>query len=202
MFDVKKPLIIAEIGWNHMGNMKLAKKMIIEAKKNGADFVKFQTWSVSNLKDGSWDNDGRRRIYIKAELTKKKHEILKEFCVKKKIKFLTSVFNEKDINWLSKLSNYAIKIPSHEVYNIELIKSSLNKFKHVIILEEHSNIGGLATAISEIFLDIKNNNKFLKLNLGENFIVKSGKQESAIKILKLSSKKIKQRVVKFIQNEN
>ena len=33
MFDVKKPLIIAEIGWNHMGNMKLAKKMIIEAKK-------------------------------------------------------------------------------------------------------------------------------------------------------------------------
>ena len=133
MFDVKKPLIIAEIGWNHMGNMKLAKKMIIEAKKNGADFVKFQTWSVSNLKDGSWDNDGRRKIYIKAELTKKKHEILKKFCVQKKIKFLTSVFNEKDINWLSKLSNYAIKIPSHEVYNIELIRRSLNKFKNVII---------------------------------------------------------------------
>ena len=78
----------------------------------------------------------------------------------------------------------------------------MKKFKHVIILEEHSNIGGLATAISETFLDIKNNNKFLKLNLGENFIVKSGKQESAIKILKLSSKKIKQRVIKFIQNEN
>ena len=133
MFDVKKPLIVAEIGWNHMGNMNLAKKMIIEAKKNGADFVKFQTWSVSNLKDGSWDNDGRRKIYIKAELTKKKHEILKEFCVQKKIKFLTSVFNEKDINWLSKLSNYAIKIPSHEVYNIELIRRSLNKFKNVII---------------------------------------------------------------------
>ena len=51
----------------------------------------------------------------------------------KKIKFLTSVFNEKDINWLSKLSNYAIKIPSHEVYNIELIRRSLNKFKNVII---------------------------------------------------------------------
>ena len=25
--------IIAEIGWNHMGNIKLAKKMIREAKK-------------------------------------------------------------------------------------------------------------------------------------------------------------------------
>ena len=25
--------IIAEIGWNHMGDVKLAKKMILEAKK-------------------------------------------------------------------------------------------------------------------------------------------------------------------------
>ena len=25
--------IIAEIGWNHMGSLKLAKKMILEAKK-------------------------------------------------------------------------------------------------------------------------------------------------------------------------
>ena len=60
MFDVKKPLIVAEIGWNRMGNMNLAKNDY-EAK-NGADFVKFQTWSVSNLKDGSWDNDGRRKF--------------------------------------------------------------------------------------------------------------------------------------------
>ena len=33
---MKKIKIIAEIGWNHMGNMTLAKKMIFEAKKNGA----------------------------------------------------------------------------------------------------------------------------------------------------------------------
>ena len=29
--------IIAEIGWNHMGNMDLAKKMINSAVENGAD---------------------------------------------------------------------------------------------------------------------------------------------------------------------
>ena len=28
--------IIAEIGWNHMGDIKLAKEMILQAKKNGA----------------------------------------------------------------------------------------------------------------------------------------------------------------------
>ena len=44
--------IIAEIGWNHMGNMKLAKKMILAAKQSGADFAKFQTWSTKTLLSG------------------------------------------------------------------------------------------------------------------------------------------------------
>ena len=36
--------LIAEIGWNFLGNLALAKKMIILAKKSGADAVKFQIW--------------------------------------------------------------------------------------------------------------------------------------------------------------
>ena len=57
--------IIAEIGWNHMGDLTLAKQMIQKAKDNGADYVKFQTWSVDRLKSGPWDNDGRTEIYKK-----------------------------------------------------------------------------------------------------------------------------------------
>ena len=34
--------IIAEIGWNHIGNLNLAKKMILAAKKSGVDLVKFK----------------------------------------------------------------------------------------------------------------------------------------------------------------
>ena len=42
-FDTKKNIfLIAEIGNNHEGNFKLAKKLIFLAKKNGADAVKFQ----------------------------------------------------------------------------------------------------------------------------------------------------------------
>ena len=59
------PKIIAEIGWNHLGNMNLAEKFIKSAKLNGADFCKFQTWSVKSLKPGPWDLDGRRKIYEK-----------------------------------------------------------------------------------------------------------------------------------------
>ena len=62
------PLIIAEIGWNHMGDMELAKKMIEEAAKSGANYAKFQSWTVDKLKPGEWDEDGRRQIYENAEL--------------------------------------------------------------------------------------------------------------------------------------
>ena len=125
--------IIAEIGWNHMGNMSLAKKMILIAKKNGADFCKFQTWSEKNLKPGPWDTDGRRKIYKKAELTLEKHFLLKKYCKKIGIRFLSSVFSTKDLHLLHKINVNEIKIPSHEIHNIKLIKEASKKFKKVYI---------------------------------------------------------------------
>ena len=38
----KKTFLIAEIGINHNGSLKIAKKLILLAKKTGFDAVKFQ----------------------------------------------------------------------------------------------------------------------------------------------------------------
>tara|TARA_B110000261_G_scaffold164192_1_gene212685 strand:- start:1759 stop:2562 length:804 start_codon:yes stop_codon:yes gene_type:complete len=116
-----KTKLIAEIGWNHMGNMNLAKEMISAAAESGASFAKFQTWSVANLKNGPWDEDGRREIYEKAQLTQDQHFELSDYCRNKNISFLTSLFNLEDVNLIKELSLKSIKIPSHEVYNKKLI---------------------------------------------------------------------------------
>ena len=92
---INKINIIAEIGWNHLGDMQLA-KMIDVASRNGADICKFQSWRESNLKSGSWDNDGRREIYKKAQLTESQHYELKEYCELNNVNFLTSIFNIND----------------------------------------------------------------------------------------------------------
>ena len=42
MKNMKKTLIIAEVGNNHEGNFNVAKKLIKAAKKSGADAVKLQ----------------------------------------------------------------------------------------------------------------------------------------------------------------
>ncbi len=133
MKSKKKVYLIAEIGWNHLGNIKLAEKMIRSAKENGADYCKFQTWSVNNLVDGPWDNDGRRKIYQKAQLTKEKHKKLLQLCNKHKVHFLTSIFNIKDLEFLKKLNKRIIKIPSHEIYNMILIEKCLESFDKVLI---------------------------------------------------------------------
>jgi len=49
MKSIKKVKIIAEIGVNHNGNVKKAKKLIDVAKSAGADFVKFQVFDSENL---------------------------------------------------------------------------------------------------------------------------------------------------------
>lgn len=125
--------IIAEIGWNHMGDMDLAKKMIFAAAKAGADIVKFQTWRVKNLKPGPWDDDGRREIYIKAELTEQNHFELCNEAENCGLKFMTSVFDVYNIDFIKSVSNQMIKIPSPEATNEELILKASKNFKEVLI---------------------------------------------------------------------
>jgi len=124
--------VIAEIGWNHMGDMDLAVKMINLAKKSGCDYAKFQTWKVDRLKAGPWDKDGRRQIYEQAELAEEDHYYLKTACDKDSIKFLTSCFSSDDLPFIRKLSN-EVKIPSTECRNRKLVKSAVQNFDRVFV---------------------------------------------------------------------
>jgi sialic acid synthase SpsE len=125
--------IIAEIGWNHMGDLELAKNMIVSAKDNGADFVKTQFFSTKNLKAGPWDNDGRREIYEKAQLNINKYLELKEFAREKKIIFFTSVFNLEGLKEISSFEKEIIKIPSVESNNYEMIEFASRNFEKILI---------------------------------------------------------------------
>lgn len=161
MFKItlNNPYLIAEIGWNFLGNLNLAKEMIIAAKESGADGVKFQVWNPEYLKDGAWDNDGRREIYKKAELSLEKFNDLCHFSKKQKIDCFTSVFTTRDLKEVAKISDDIIKIPSHEAYNIELIEEALNKFNIVIL-----SAGCLRKDELDKLEKYRNNNKLIVLH--------------------------------------
>lgn len=125
--------VIAEISWNHGGDMNLAEKMIQEAAKSGADYAKFQSWSVKNLKPGPWDTDGRRQIYEKAELSEESHRYLMDVCLSNKIQFLTSAFCEEDAEKIANLWCKKVKIPSPEITNLPLLIHVNKNFEEVFL---------------------------------------------------------------------
>lgn len=115
------------------GRYGFSKKMIKAAKDSGADYAKFQTWSTDNLKSGPWDTDGRLELYKKSQLSKEQHYLLRDYCEEVGIKFLTSIFNAQDASWLSELSKNAMKIPSMEIQNHDILKAVDGKFDIIII---------------------------------------------------------------------
>lgn len=89
--------IIAEIGVNHNGKIRLAKKLIDVAKNCGAFAVKFQTFITENFVtqktkkvqyqiSTSKKKENHYQMLKKLELKKEDFKILKNYC-KKKNKF-------------------------------------------------------------------------------------------------------------------
>jgi sialic acid synthase SpsE len=151
--------LIAEIGWNHMGDMELAKEMISAAKESGADYTKFQTWSVKRLKSGEWDNDGRTEIYKKAELSLDKHIILKEYCDSIGVNFMSSVFSVSDAKLLKQITTDIIKIPSAESRDSMLLSYCEKNFDKLLISTGTSNWNEVRVSVNHLL-----QNKFALLH--------------------------------------
>tara|TARA_B100000989_G_scaffold91021_2_gene65895 strand:+ start:3708 stop:4790 length:1083 start_codon:yes stop_codon:yes gene_type:complete len=140
-----KIYIIAEIGVNHNGKLSLAKQLIDEAIQSGADAVKFQIFKTNNLvtktaklalyqKKNIKNIKNQFQMLRKLELKLKDFENLKNYCKKKKIDFINSVFDEESFEFNKKiLKSKIIKIASGEIDNIFLLRK-LNIKKEKIIL--------------------------------------------------------------------
>jgi sialic acid synthase SpsE len=126
---MKKVFIIAEIGHNDMGNMRLAKLMIEEAKKCGADAVKFQAYDTDKIKK-PWHS---RYSELKfSEHNKEELKELKEYADKVGIEFFASAFDVERLGWLEEIGVKRHKLASRSIYDKELIKA-MEKTKKPII---------------------------------------------------------------------
>ena len=91
----KKPFFVAEISSNHNVILENAKKLILDAKKFGADAVKLQTYTPSTMtvnsrkkyfkiNEGLWKGYNLWDLYKKAYTPYVWHKKLFEFGKKKK----------------------------------------------------------------------------------------------------------------------
>ena len=148
------PYIIAEIGINHNGYFNLAKKMVYESKKAGADAVKFQKRNAKDLVNSlnslgkstgylsKNENDINHKskkfgtwVYpdIRLELTDNEYLKLKTYCKKIKIDFIVTPWDESSVDSLIKIGIDYFKIASIDANNYHFCEYVAQKRKPTII---------------------------------------------------------------------
>ena len=164
-----KPIIVAEIGCNHQGDINLAKKLIIQAKIAGATYAKFQKRNNKYLLGNKFSNPhpvpensfgasyGKHREFL--EFNIKQHESLFNFCKRNKIKYSTSVWEKKSALSLinSKVDLDFIKIPSACNLDFELLEVLCSKFKNKIHISTGMTTSKEITKIVDFFIKKKRN---------------------------------------------
>ncbi len=154
---MNRTLIIAEAGVNHNGDIRIAKELIVTAKKCGADIVKFQTFNPSKLtsksaKMAEYQQVNLGRIDTQFNMLSKlalKHSDfieLASYCNRIGITFLSTPFDLESIELLDKLQNIW-KIPSGEITNYPYLVKIANTKKDIILSTGMSTLEEVDAAI-------------------------------------------------------
>lgn len=149
-FDIelgKPAFIIAEAGINHNGNIEIAKEMIEEASRCGANAIKFQTIFPEELFSEN-DNPDLYSLIRKWSLNKKQHIELKKTAEKNNLEFVSTPVGKKSARLLQEIGTKCIKIASGELTNHELIQLVARTKKPMIISTGMSSIQEIASAIT------------------------------------------------------
>jgi len=129
----RRPVIIAEAGVNHNGDLSRALSLIDVAADCGADVVKFQAFDPDSLTASDTptakyqaDNTGQgnqNALLAELELSADDFSVLAERCHKRNIGFLCTPFDVAMTEFLVSLGMPAIKVASGELTNDPALKA-------------------------------------------------------------------------------
>ena len=152
-------LIIAEAGVNHNGSLDLALKMVDEAKRAGADIVKFQTAIPEKViskyadkaeyqKKTTGNEESQLEMCKRIHLKLSDYDIIKKYCEEAGIEFLSTPFDLESIDYLEKLDIRLWKIPSGEITNLPYLIKIAKTGKPVIMSTGMSELNEVEEAVN------------------------------------------------------
>ncbi len=149
-----QPFVIVEIGINHEGDMKKAKKMVDDAAKAGAECVKFQSHVVEDemapvakkvipghTTESIWD------IMKRCAFSEEQERELKKYVESKGMIYLCTPFSRAAADRLMRMKVSAIKIGSGECNNYPLIEHIAKYGKPVVLSTGMNNLDSIAQAV-------------------------------------------------------
>lgn len=140
-FFKNRATLIAEIGGNHEGSINKAKDLMFEAAENGADIVKFQSYSGPGLVNKSLRPD-RFKHFEGFMLTDDQWVDLAETAVKNNIHFSSSLWEERYFDLLDKYISLH-KVGSGDLNNFPMIQKLISSKKPLVLSSAMSSIDQL-----------------------------------------------------------
>jgi len=145
------PLVVAEIGINHEGDVRKARRMIDDAASGGCECVKFQTHVVDdemvpngvipgNAAESIWD------IMSRCALSEEEERALKLHAESRGLIFLSTPFSRAAADRLERLGVGAYKIGSGECNNYPLVEHIARFGKPVILSTGMNNLESIGKA--------------------------------------------------------
>lgn len=147
--------VIAEIGINHEGSLKVAKEMVDAAHRAGAECVKHQTHIVEDEMSGAAKKviPGNANISIyeimeRCALNEEDEIALKKYVESKGMIFISTPFSRAASERLEKMNVVAYKIGSGECNNYPLLEHIASFGKPVILSTGMNTIESVAKAVA------------------------------------------------------
>lgn len=150
-----KPLIVAEIGINHFGSLKLAKKIVDNVKKCGGEAVKVQihipneemSEEAKKIKPGN-SKKNIFKIIEENSLNLEQELELKQYIEKKKLIYIATPFSYAAADWLNKNGIKIFKIGSGECNNLPFIKHICKFRKPMIVSTGMNSLNSVSKTVS------------------------------------------------------
>jgi len=147
--------VIAEVGINHNGDMKICKQMIDMAVEAGCDAVKFQKRTIDLVYTkeelskprespfGTTNGDLKRGL----EFGEKEYKEIDEYCKEKKIIWFASPWDVLSVDFLEKFDVPCYKIASASLTDKELLTKIKNTGKPIILSTGMSTMEQIQKAV-------------------------------------------------------
>lgn len=149
------PLLIAEIGINHNGNLQIAKEMVDAAHRAGIEIIKHQTHIVEDEMSAAAQKviPGNATISIyeimkNCALNESDERALQQYVLDKGMVFISTPFSRAAANRLESMQVPAYKIGSGECNNYPLLRHIASFGKPVILSTGMNDIESIAKAVA------------------------------------------------------
>ena len=186
--------IAAEIGINHNGDIKIAKKLIDLAVSSGCDAVKFQKRTVNKVyskevldgpRESPWGTTQREQKEG-LEFSIADYKIIDKYCKQKKIQWYLSCWDIDSQIEMRKFKTKYNKVASAMLVHTKLLETIAEEGKHTFISTGMSTINDISKAI-KIFKKYKC--PFELMHSHSSYPMKI--EEANLKLIKTLKKKFK-----------